>query len=451
MSMQFKRNNIAQSVFAKNYEQLSESEKDILNQKYSCSICLQIIKYENPYLCYQCQKIFHHLCLKSWDNRQRQLNKVLSCPNCRNELPFEEWKVLKNFDENRTKDAEIINQLGKTFNSDAYINKSQNLYNLILNKLKDIHPLIEQQKSYKLNNLIEEFKSNIKFPEIDEISIAIIEELDLIKEYIENSKKGIIKEEIAYKNEINLKYKPNEEGNTEIFGEEFVENNKDNISLVINGKKSPLVSCCFLKKGENTVTMLIKKNLTNLSSMFYHCAALYNIEELKYLNTENVTDFSYIFRCTGISDVKPLENWNTSKAETFREMFCFCELLTNINPLNNWNVSKCKDFSGIFGYCENLSNIKPLESWNVSNGNDFSGVFKNWKNLTDIKILENWDVSNGTTFQEMFSRCESLSDIKPLEKWKVSKSISFEDIFQGCQLLEDIRPLEHWDVSNAII
>ena len=160
MSMQFKRNNIAQSVFAKNYEQLSESEKDILNQKYSCSICLQIIKYENPYLCYQCQKIFHHLCLKSWDNRQRQLNKVLSCPNCRNELPFEEWKVLKNFDENRTKDAEMINQLGKTFNSDAYINKSQILYKIILNKLKDIHPLIEQQKSYKLNNLIEEFKSS---------------------------------------------------------------------------------------------------------------------------------------------------------------------------------------------------------------------------------------------------------------------------------------------------
>ena len=29
--------------------------------------------------------------------------------------------------------------------------------------------------------------------------------------------------------------------------------------------------------------------------MFYECFSLKNFEELKYLNTENVSDFSYIF------------------------------------------------------------------------------------------------------------------------------------------------------------
>ena len=62
---------IAQSVFTKNYNELPESKKEILNQKYSCSICLELIKYENPFLCYVCQKIFHHSCLKSWDTRQK--------------------------------------------------------------------------------------------------------------------------------------------------------------------------------------------------------------------------------------------------------------------------------------------------------------------------------------------------------------------------------------------
>ena len=51
MSENFRKNNIVQSTFQKNYDQISETKKEILNQKYSCSICLEIIKHENPYLC----------------------------------------------------------------------------------------------------------------------------------------------------------------------------------------------------------------------------------------------------------------------------------------------------------------------------------------------------------------------------------------------------------------
>ena len=32
--------------------------------------------------------------------RQKKLRKRLSCPNCRNELPLEEWKEKRNHDEN---------------------------------------------------------------------------------------------------------------------------------------------------------------------------------------------------------------------------------------------------------------------------------------------------------------------------------------------------------------
>ena len=102
----------------KNYEELPEAKKEILNEKYSCSICFEIIKHENPFLCYECQKIFHHECLKQWDEQQEQLDQPLSCPNCRYELPLEEWKEFRNYDEVRTKDAQMLNQLGKSFSSD---------------------------------------------------------------------------------------------------------------------------------------------------------------------------------------------------------------------------------------------------------------------------------------------------------------------------------------------
>ena len=353
MSEKFRKNNIAQSVFEKNYKQIPESKKEILNQKYNCGICLEIVKYENPFLCYECQKIFHHSCLKHWDERQKQLNKVLSCPNCRNESPIENWKVLRNYDEKRTKDALILNNLGKSFNTKVYIDKSMNLFKLILNKLKNIHPKIESEKNYKLNNLVEELKYSLINPSIDELSTAIFEELDILDEYITNMKKDIQKEEIKYKNEINIKYFIEGEYNDfTIFGAKFVNNNINNINLIINGKNSPLVEEYYLDCGENNVTICIKNTLTNLSDMFRFCRILYDIDDLKYLNTENVTDFSEMFRYTNISDIKALQYWDTSKSETFASMFNECDALSNIKPLKKWNVSRCKDFSNMFSNCK---------------------------------------------------------------------------------------------------
>jgi hypothetical protein len=251
MTQNFINNNPPHSVFEKNYSQISESKKEILNQKYNCGICLEIIKHENPFFCYQCQKIFHHSCLNLWDTKQKQLNKRLSCPNCRTELALENWKVLRNYDEMRTKDALLYNQLGKPFNSNEYIRKSMSLFKFILNKLNAIHPKIASQTNYKLNNLIEVLKYNITNPSIEEISRVIAEELDIIEKYISNVNnvnKGIKKEEIKYKNEINLIYMTDKEGAQQIFRKEFVEKNINNIFLTINGKKSPLIDKCYLKK-----------------------------------------------------------------------------------------------------------------------------------------------------------------------------------------------------------
>ena len=67
--------------------------------------------------------------------------------------------------------------------------------------------------------------------------------------------------------------------------------------------------------------------------MFSYCKTLYNIDELKYLDTEDVIDFSGMFQYCKISNIKALENWDTSKSESFSSMFFGCELITNIKPL----------------------------------------------------------------------------------------------------------------------
>ena len=449
MSENFRKNNIVQSTFQKNYDQISETKKEILNQKYNCSICLEIIKHENPFLCYNCQKIFHNVCLKHWDERQKQLRKTLSCPNCRNELPFNKWKVFINYDEVRTKDAQILSQAEKSFNSNEYIDKSMNLFQIVLNKLNIIHPKIESEKSHKLNNLIEEFKYNLINPSIDEISTVLIEELDLIEEYITNPIRKEEEEE-SYKKEINLEYLTEKEGKQQIFGYKFVQNNHDKINLVINGEKSPLVQEYYLKEGENTITLCITNKLTNLSEMFDYCKTLYNIDDLKNLNTENVTDFSGIFQSTKISNIKALENWDTSKSETFSSMFYDCKLLTNIKPLKNWNVSKCKDLSNMFGNC-NIFDIKSLESWNLSQCENLKNLFSSCKKLKDISPIKNWNVSNVKNLSGLFSKT-FISDISPLKNWDVSNVEDFSFVFQSyIKIMDlDISPLKSWNVSKGI-
>jgi len=176
-----------------------------------------------------------------------------------------------------------------------------------------------------------------------------------------------------YKNKINLIYEKKDENNyyifqdpNIIFGSKFVENNKENIKLIINGRESKLIEKYNLKKGVNKIQLIIFNKLTNLEGMFDGVCSLKNIEELKYLNTKEVNNFSSMFYgCSSLSDIKPLQNWNVSNGHNFSLMFLGCSSLSDIKPLQNWNVSNGNDFLGMFSECSSLSDIKPLWNWNV--------------------------------------------------------------------------------------
>ena len=97
------------------------------------------------------------------------------------------------------------------------------------------------------------------------------------------------------KNKINLIYECKEENEYNIFGKKFVENNKNNIELIINGIESKLVEKYGFKKGTNNKEIKIKNKMNNLESMFYDCYKLSNIEGLKYLDVKEIHNFSGLF------------------------------------------------------------------------------------------------------------------------------------------------------------
>ena len=100
-----------------------------------------------------------------------------------------------------------------------------------------------------------------------------------------------------FRNTINLIYEKSkyEDSNNNIFGQKFIENNRENILLKINGIKSKLIEKYNLKEGINNIELIIINKLINLKDMFYKVTSLKNIDELKYLNTKEVNDFSGMF------------------------------------------------------------------------------------------------------------------------------------------------------------
>ena len=367
----------------------------------------------------------------------------------------------KNQTINNLKDSDE-NKNEKLKKYEKYIEKTFDVFKNILIKINSLNSLLSFPKNNKLDYLIDEYKLNFENLEIDEISKMINDELESFKNYLcknnnnmdMNNKKDeqdLNEPQIdEVKNKINLTYFAKSKGDYNIFGCEFVENNKDNIELLINGNKSILIDKCQLKEGDNKITLIIKNKLTLLSYMFSRCTALKDIQELKNLDVSDSKDFSYMFfYCSTLSDIKPLQNWDVSNGINFESMFFYCPLLKDINPLQNWNVSNSHNFTNMFYECSSLKDITPLQNWDVFNCNNFSLMFSKCSSLEDITPLRNWNVSSGVNFESMFFECSNLSDIKPLEKWDVSNSENFTNLFYKCSSLSDISPLKNWNVSNC--
>ena len=436
--------NISESIWTRNFNKLSESKKEIISQKYTCSICLELIKNEKPYFCYVCQKIFHYKCLENWEKQQNESDNTLSCPNCRNKLPLKDWKEKRDFEDIRLNDANIMSKMNEGFiNNNQYIEKSNKSFEKILIQLNEIYTLINSEENQKITDLIRGLNSYVTKPSIDDITIEIMEQLELIKKYIKNNNNNA-----NNKKEIPLEYITKEEGIHNIFGSKFVRNNANNVKLIINGKHTELVDKYPLLKGKNIVKMIIENNVTNLEEMFSECKSLVNIDGLKFLDLNNITSIRQLFfGCESLENIKVLEKLNVSKCGDLSFVFCGCKLLSDISPLENWDVSNCTTFSCIFNSCSSLFDITPLKNWRVSKSIDFFRIFYQ-TSISDIYALKNWNVSNSKNLSGMFNSC-NISDINPLKNWNVSNCEDFHGMFYQCHLLSDLRPLQYWDVSNG--
>ena len=296
------------------------------------------------------------------------------------------------------------------------IEEFYNNINNIKKEKKDIEEkIIENEKFYKSTEIREE---------MNEITIIYTNNKKQFKKSSDYSKKNFTKK-------INEKISKNK-----IFGEKFVENNKNKCKMIINEKEEELCSYYNIEKIEKKVLKIKLKginNINDMSYMFCGCESLLSIIGFDNWNTYNINDMSYLFyQCSSLVDISDISKWKTNNVKDMSFMFLGCSSLINIPDISKWNIDKVNHIGCIFYGCSSLTNIPDISKWNTNNVTNMGCIFDGCSSLTNIPDISKWNTNNVTNMNGLFYGCSSLTNIPDISKWNTNNVTDMDDMFYGC-------------------
>ena len=184
---------------------------------------------------------------------------------------------------------------------------------------------------------------------------------------------------------------------------------------------------------------------TSCSNWFLNLENITAINNIKYLNTSEVTDMYYMFGfCTALESLD-LSGFNTSKVTNMNRMFYYCKALKSLD-LSNFDTSKVTDMYSMFNYCEALTSLN-LSGFNTSNITDMSAMFRFCSALTSLD-LRSFNTSNIKYMNEMFKDCKSLTSITFGSNFNTSNIANLSSMFNNCQSLTSL-DLSGFNTSNV--
>ena len=133
---------------------------------------------------------------------------------------------------------------------------------------------------------------------------------------------------------------------------------------------------------------------TSCYKWFNGCANLTDIEGIENLNTQNVTDMSWMFNCCYALTSLDVSNFNTEKVTNMSNMFGSCEKLSSLD-LSNFNTKRVENMSFMFSVCSTLQTIFASDKFVTNRVFDGNGMFQGCENLKGfIDYISNSDKDN---------------------------------------------------------
>ena len=215
--------------------------------------------------------------------------------------------------------------------------------------------------------------------------------------------------------------------------------------VMVNNKQTVINLCSLLgiKIGniKNIKNVIFEESFntytpTSLKEFFRDCTGLNEITGLKYLNTAEVTDMSYMFwNCKNLSSLD-LSNFNTTKVENMFGMFFYCENLSSLD-IPNFNTAKVTDMSYMFHMCQKLTELN-LSNFKTEKVKNMSNMFS-YCNMLEKLDLSNFNTANVTNMSSMFYGCSTLQTIYVSDDFVVTGITNEDykkDLFTGCEALK---------------
>ena len=219
--------------------------------------------------CKDCNQNFCDLC----DFTKHNINFLYKLKNNKENI----FQLKQKLEDLKKEDIDSDKKLNKIIeNIEFYYNMENNLMNIYMNtKVKNCQLLMN------INNL-------------NKYNQKVIEDIEKIKN--KNNKFKIISDlykNMKIDNEIILNYKIEKEHKIRIFGDTFVNKNKNNYQLIINNQKYELTSFIdidILEIKDDNLEVRLKqlKNTLDISFMFCECNSLISIENITNWNIENI-------------------------------------------------------------------------------------------------------------------------------------------------------------------
>ena len=177
--------------------------------------------------------------------------------------------------------------------------------------------------------------------------------------------------------EITIIYKiDNSDNKLKVFGEKFVENNKEFCKIIYDNKIFDLNEYFNIdnidNRNQNKDILNIRlkgiSKINDMSTMFYLCTSLLEVPDIDKINTNNIKSIESLFdTCISLISLPDISNWNTSNITNMSGLFNNCRSIKSLPDISKWNTKKVIYMSYMFSECYSLLNLPDIQKWNTSN------------------------------------------------------------------------------------
>ena len=202
--------------------------------------------------------------------------------------------------------------------------------------------------------------------------------------------------------------------------------------------KARPTSCYYWFRGCDMLTQiegiehLNTEEVTDMSWMFMDCRGLTSLD-VSHFNTQKVTNMEHMFnRCSGLTSLD-VSSFNTENVTNMTCIFLGCSGLTSLD-VSHFNTKKVTDMSCMFYECGKLTSLD-VSHFNTGNVTDMSFMFFNCSALT-LLDLTNFNTAKVVDMGGMLIDCSALTTIYVSDKFVTTNITERGSMFYGCTSLK---------------